>query len=37
MGKQEAVAGGPMIIESNGKRWTVGGGKPPRVERLKDE
>ncbi len=37
MGPQKAVAGGPMSIESNGKRWVVGGGKPPRVERLKDE
>jgi hypothetical protein len=37
MGRQEAVAGGPMSIESSGRRWTVGGGKPPRVERLKDE
>lgn len=37
MGKQNAPAGGPMSIEANGKRWTVGGGKPPRIERLKDQ
>ena len=37
MGQKQMAGGGPMSIEANGKRWIVGGGKPPRVERLKDE
>lgn len=29
--------GGPMTLEMNGKRWTVGGGKPARVEKIKGD
>jgi hypothetical protein len=37
MGQKESAAAGPMTMEMNGRRWTVGGGKPARVERIKDE
>lgn len=37
VGQKPAAAGGPMTMEMNGKRWVVGGGKPPRVEKIKGD
>lgn len=35
-GQPDLSKAGPMTMESGGKRWVVGGGKPPRIEKIKD-